>query len=55
MVISWSEYYSSSLVTPSQVLPQLLWYNNYIKLEDAAIHFEKFSNKNINQLLIEVI
>ena len=50
MVISWSQYFSSSPETPSQVLSQFLWYNNYIKIEDAVIYFEKFSNKTINFL-----
>ena len=45
MVISWSQYLSSSPEIPSQVLSQFLWYNNYIKIEDTVIHFEKFSNK----------
>ena len=48
MILSWSQYLSSSPETPSQVLSQFLWYNNYIKFEDAVIHFEKFSNKNIS-------
>ena len=48
MVISWSQYLSTSPETP-QVLSQFLWYNNYIKIGDALIHFEK-SNKNINFL-----
>ena len=47
MVISWSQYLSSSPEIPSQVLSQFLWYNNYIKIEDTVIHFEKFSNKNV--------
>ena len=29
---------------------QFLWYNNYIKIEVTLIHFEKFSNKNVNFL-----
>ena len=51
MIISWSQYLSASPETPSQVLPKFLWYNNYIKTEDAVILLEKFSNKNINFLL----
>ena len=51
MVINWRQYLSSSPETPSQILSQFLWYNNYTKIEDAVIHFEKFSNKNINFLL----
>ena len=51
MVISRSQYLSSSPETPSQILSQFLWYNNYIKIEDAVINFEKLSNKNINFLL----
>ena len=50
MVTSWSLYLSSSPETPSHVLPQFLWNNNYIKIEDAVIHLKKFSNKNINFL-----
>ena len=50
MVISWRQYLSASIETPSQVLSQFLWYNHYIKTEDAVIHFEKLSNKNINFL-----
>ena len=50
MVISWSQYLSSSHEAPSQVLSQFLWRNNYIKIEDDVIHFEKLSNKNINFL-----
>ena len=50
MVISWSKHLSSSPETPSQVLSQFLWYNNYIKIDNAVMHFEKFSNKNINFL-----
>ena len=50
MVINWSHYLLASPETPSQVLTQFLWYNNYTKTEDAVIHFEKFSNKNINFL-----
>ena len=50
MVISWSQYLSSSHEAPSQVLSQFLWCNNYIKIEDDVIHFEKLSNKNINFL-----
>ena len=50
MVISWSQLLSTSPETPSQVLSQFLWYNNYIKLEDAVMHFEKFSNENIKFL-----
>ena len=34
----------ASRETPSQLF-QFLWYNNYIKNEDASIHFEKLSNK----------
>ena len=48
MILSWSQYLSSSPETLSQVLSQFLWYNNYIKFEEAVIHFEKFSNKNIS-------
>ena len=44
MVIIWCQYLSSSPETPSQ------HYSNYIKIEDAVIPFEKFSNKNINFL-----
>ena len=51
MLISWSQYLSASPETLSQVLSQFLWYKNYIKIEDAVIHFEKFSNKNISFLL----
>ena len=50
MIISWSQYLFSSPETPSQVLSQFLLYNNYIKIEDAVIYFEKFSNKIINFL-----
>ena len=50
MVISWSQYLSSSPETPSQVLPQFLWYRHYIKVEDVVMHLENFSNKNINLL-----
>ena len=50
MVINWSHYLLASPETPSQVLTQFLWYNYYTKTEDAVIHFEKFSNKNINFL-----
>ena len=48
MLISWSHYLSASPEAPSQILSQFLWYNNSEKIEDAVIHFEKFSNKNIN-------
>ena len=51
MVISWNQYLSSSSETPFQVLSQFLWYNNYIKIDDAVIHFETFSNKNTDFLL----
>ena len=51
MVISWSQYLSISPETLSLVLSQFLWYNNHIKIEDVAIHIEKFSNKNVNFLL----
>ena len=50
MVISWSQLLSTSPETPSQVLSQFLWCNNYIKIEDAVMHFEKFSNENIKFL-----
>lgn len=50
ILISWSHYLSASPDTPSQVLSQFLWYNNYNKIEDAVTHFEKLSNKNINFL-----
>ena len=50
MVINWSQYLLVSSETPSQVLTQFLWHNSYTKTEDAVIHFEKFSNKNINFL-----
>ena len=42
MVISWSQFLFSSPETPSQVLSQSLCYNNYIKIEDAVINFEKY-------------
>ena len=50
MVISRSQYLSSLPETPSQVLSQFLWYNNYIKIEGVVVHVEKFSNKKINFL-----
>ena len=50
MVISWSQLLSTSPETPSQVLSQFLWYNNYIKIVDAVMHFENFSNENIKFL-----
>ena len=50
MVVSYSQYLSSSPEIPSQVLSQFLSCDNYIKIEDAVIHFEKFSNKTINFL-----
>ena len=50
MVVSYSQFPSSSPEIPSQVLSQFLSCDNYIKIEDAVIHFEKFSNKTINFL-----
>ena len=43
MVVSYSQYLSSSPEIPSQVLSQFLSCDNYIKIEDAVIHFEKLS------------
>ena len=51
MVISWSQYLSTSPETLSLVSSQFLWYNNHIKIEDVVIHIEKFSKKNVNFLL----
>ena len=51
MLTRWSQYLSTLSETPSLVLSQFLWYNNYIKIEDALIHFEKFSNQSISFLL----
>ena len=46
MLISWGQYLFTSPKTPSKVLSQCLCFNNYIKTDDAVIHFEKFSNKS---------
>ena len=51
MLISWNQGLSGSPETSSQMLFQLLWFNKYIKIEGAAIHFPKFFNKDINFLL----
>ena len=50
MLISWSQYLLASPETPSQVLFQFPWYNNYLKIENVVIHFEKFPNKTFNFL-----
>ena len=51
MVISSTQYLSALPETLSLVLFQFVWYNNNIKIEDVAIHSEKFSYKNVNFLL----
>ena len=51
MLISWSQYLSASPEAPSQVSSQFLWYNNYVKIEDALIHFEKFSNNENSRII----
>ena len=49
MVISWSQYLSSSPETPSSVLSQFSWYKYYIKTEDAVTHIGNY------QFLIAVV
>ena len=49
MLISWGQGLSGSPET-SQILFQFFWFNNYIKIEGTAIHFPKFSNKDISFL-----
>ena len=39
MVSSWNQYLSPSPEPPLQVLSEFSWYNNYIKIEDAVMHF----------------
>ena len=51
MLISWSQDLSRSPETSSQMLTQFLLFNKYIKTEGTAIHFPKFSNKDINFIL----
>ena len=48
---SGSQYLPASSEAPSKVLSHFLWCNNYIEIEDAVVHFEKFSNKISNFLL----
>ena len=50
MLNSWSQSLSGSPETSPQILSQFLWFNKYLKSEDAVIHFPKFSNKGINFL-----
>ena len=50
MLINWSQGLLGSPETSSQLLSQFFWFNKYIKVEDTAVHFPKFSNKDINFL-----
>ena len=46
--MNWEKYFVATPVTPSCVLSQVLWYNNYIKTDNKAIDLKLFSTKNIN-------
>ena len=48
MLISSSQGLSGSLEAYSQILFQFLWFIKYIEIEGTAIHFPKFSSKDIN-------
>ena len=50
MLINCSQGFLGSPETSSQILSQFFWFNKYIKVEDTAIHFPKFSSKDINFL-----
>ena len=51
MVISWSQDLSGSSEISFEILYQFFWFNKYIDTEWTAIHFIKFSDKNINFIL----
>ena len=50
MLTCWSQSLSGSFETSSRLLSQFLWFNKYIKIEGAVLHFAKFFNKGINIL-----
>ena len=46
--MNWKKYFIASLITPSSVLIQFLWYNRYIKIDNKAVYLKFFLTKNIN-------
>ena len=46
--MNWKKYFIASLITPSGVLSQFIWYNSYIKIDSKAVYLKSFSTKNIN-------
>ena len=48
--INWKTHLSSSPETPACLLPQFLWFNKYIQIEDNPVCLTKFAAKNIDFL-----
>ena len=45
---SWKRHFSHICYTPSCIVSQILWFNNYIIIDNNSIHFKEFSSHNIN-------
>ena len=45
---SWKRNFSHISYTPSCIVSQILWFNNYIIIDNNSIHFKEFSSHNIN-------
>ena len=45
---NWKRYFSTNSETPSYILPQYLWFNKFLIVDDSYVNFTNFSNENIN-------
>ena len=45
---NWKRYFSTNPETPSYILPQYLWFNKFLIVDDSYVNFTNFSNENIN-------
>ena len=50
IIDSWCKYYSCSPEVPSLVSSQFLCYSTYIKIDNEAICYKDFADKNINHV-----
>ena len=48
MFCNWEKYLSTNPETPLRILPQYLWFNKFIIVDNSYVNFTNFSNKDIN-------
>ena len=46
--MNWKKCFIASLIRPSGVLSQFIWYKSYIRIDNKPVYLKSFSITNIN-------